>query len=398
MSFSKRQRVNIFSIVILAVAIFDLAIFFYLPLLSDIRHEFKVNESLIQFSAAINLLGISISSIVYGTLSDAWGRKKIVLFGMLSFTVASYGISLVTSIYALFFFRFLQGVGAGVAWSIGNAILHDIYKGKDFEKAIIKFTIIMGVAVVISPTLGGYVGSMIGWRQSFNLMAISGLLIFIYSIFFLPETLQEAKSKINIKRIANNYKTLFKNSTYLKYLVIKVLMVSLAFVNITNLPLIFIEGHGSSVEYCGTLMALGAAVFVIGGLINNKLVNYFSIDTIIKYSFLLIIFSSFTLIAMEWLGYLTPLKIQLVKIPYLLAIAWIFGNATSQIVSAVPNLSGSASASMVTLETLVSAIFVRVVSSFYDQTIYPMEIFALGATIVSYLMLKNYRGLQKAEV
>jgi DHA1 family bicyclomycin/chloramphenicol resistance-like MFS transporter len=385
--FSKNQRLNIFSIVVIAVAVFDLAIFFYLPLLSSIRHDFQVSESLIQFSAAINLLGISMSSIIYGTLSDAWGRRRIVLFGMLSFTIASYGISLVESIYALFFFRFLQGIGAGVAWSIGNAILHDIYKGKDFEKAIIKFTIIMGMAVVISPTLGGYVGGIIGWRQSFNLMAASGALIFVYSIFFLPETLQNAKSKINMRHIAKSYKALFQNPTYVKYLVIQVLMVSLAFVNITNLSLIFMEGHQSSMEYCGTLMALGAGIFVIGGLINNKLVNHFSIDRIIKYSFALIVLSSLFLIAMELLGYLTPMKIQLFKIPYLLGIAWIFGNATSQIVSSVPKLSGSASASMVTLETLVSAILIKIVGSFYNQTIYPIEIFALVVAAISYLTL-----------
>ncbi|WPX97299.1 MFS transporter [Candidatus Bandiella euplotis] len=388
MIFSKLQKKNIFCIVVFAVAVFDLAIFFYLPLLSSVRQEFKVSQSLIQFSAAVNLLGISISSIVYGTLSDAWGRRKIVLFGMLSFTIASYGISLATSIYTLFFFRFLQGVGAGVAWSIGNAIIHDIYKEKDFQKAIISFTIMMGIVTVISPSLGGYVGGAIGWRQSFNVMAISGLAILMYSIFFLPETLQ-TKSKINFQHIFNNYRTLFTNYTYIKHLIIKVLMVSLAFVNISNLPLIFVEGYQSSVEWCGALMALGSAVFVLGGVINGRLVNYFSTDKIIKYSLLSSALSSLTLISMEWFGLLTAIGIQIIKIPYLIAIALIFGNATSKVVSAIPQLSGSASASMVTLEALIGAFFVKLVSNFYNQTIYPMEIFALAAVVISYLTLTS---------
>ena len=106
MLFNKHKESNIFFIVIATISVFDLAIFFYLPLLSSIRQEFQVDESLIQFSAAINVFGIGVSSIIYGTLSDAWGRKKLVLFGIVCFTIASYCISLVNSIYVLFILRF----------------------------------------------------------------------------------------------------------------------------------------------------------------------------------------------------------------------------------------------------------------------------------------------------
>ena len=394
MLFNKHKKSSIFFIVIATISVFDLAIFFYLPLLSNIRQEFQVNESLIQFSAAVNVFGIGVSSIIYGTLSDAWGRKKLVLFGIACFTIASYSISFVNSIYILFILRFIQGLGAGVSWSVGNAIVHDIYKGKAFEKAIITLHIIIGTMVAISPALGGYVGNIIGWRYSFQLIASLGLLLFIYSIFSLPETLQSKKTTINLKNILENYLTLFKNPTYTKFLIIKVLMVSIAFVNITNLPLLFVETHSTSIENCGLLMALGASMFVIGGLICNKLVNYFSTNNIIKYSLYLIVLSSVTLIIGEWIGYLTALSIQLIKIPYLCGIACIFGNATHKIVSAVPKLSGSASAVMITFEMFLSSIGVRLVSIFYDTTIYPMEIYAIIAALISLVVLikANYKN------
>ena len=179
MLFNKHKKSNIFFIVIATISVFDLAIFFYLPLLSNIRQEFQVNESLIQFSAAVNVFGIGVSSIIYGTLSDAWGRKKLVLFGIACFTIASYSISFTNSIYTLFILRFIQGLGAGVSWSVGNAIVHDIYKGKAFEKAIITLHIIIGTMVAISPALGGYVGNIIGWRYSFQLIASLGCLLFM---------------------------------------------------------------------------------------------------------------------------------------------------------------------------------------------------------------------------
>lgn len=389
MPFSKYKKINIFFTIVCAISIFDLAIFFYLPLLSEIRQEFRVSESLVQLSASINLLGIGISSMVYGILSDAWGRRKLVLFGIFTFSVASHCISHINSINALFIFRFIQGIGAGVAWSIGNAILHDIYKGKAFEKGIIILTTIIGIMMIISPTLGGYIGTIIGWRQGFNLMAISGLILFIYSIFSLPETSQNTRYRVDISKIAHNYKTLLTNYAYIRYLIIKVFMVAVAFTNIITLPLIFIEKYHTSTEYCGILMAFGSLVFVIGSFISNELVNYISTKNIIKYSLLLIFFSSITIIIIERFGSFTAISIQLIKIPYLLGIAGIFGNATHKIVGAVPTLPSSASAMMITLEMLTSSLAVKLVSSFYNQTLYPLEIFTLVVCTVSYIMLKG---------
>ena len=76
MSFSKRTKNKIFFIIVATISIFDIAVFFYLPLLSNLRQEFKVSESLIQLTAAVNVFGIGVSSIIYGTLSDAWAGKN----------------------------------------------------------------------------------------------------------------------------------------------------------------------------------------------------------------------------------------------------------------------------------------------------------------------------------
>jgi DHA1 family bicyclomycin/chloramphenicol resistance-like MFS transporter len=389
MSFTFSNKKNVFFIVVAAISVFDLAIFFCLPLLSSIRQELKANESLIQFSAATNVFGIGVSSIIYGTLSDSLGRRKLVLFGIACFSIASYSISFINSIYLLFILRFIQGLGAGVAWSIGNAILHDIYKGKEFEKAIITLHIIIGIMVAVSPALGGFIGNIIGWRKSFQFMAYSGALLFIYSLFFLPETLQSLKTNVNLKTIINNYITLFKNRVYIRFLSIKVIMVSVAFVNITTLPLLFVETHNSTIENCGLLMALGAFIFTIGGVINNKLVDYFEVNEIIKFSLYLVILSSIVLFIIQYLGILNAIGIQLIKIPYLLGISGIFGNATHKIVGAVPKLSGSASSIMITLEMFVSSIGVRLVSVFYNVTIYPMEIYAIVAAIISLFALSS---------
>ncbi|MFQ3307603.1 MAG: DHA1 family bicyclomycin/chloramphenicol resistance-like MFS transporter [Candidatus Midichloriaceae bacterium] len=387
--FSDSRKKFIFYMVVCAIGVFDLAIFFYLPLLSNVRRDFGISEAAVQFTAVINLLGLGVSSIIYGNLSDAWGRKKLIVFGILCFSIASFMISLTHSVTSLYFFRFLQGIGAGVSWSVGNAIVHDIYKGKQFEKAIIKLQILIGVVIVASPSIGAYVGANIGWRNSFVLISGLGAILLICSIFFLPETLEHQKSKLNIKKILSNYKVLLSNSSFVSYMVIKVLFVSVAFINVTTLPLIFIERFLTSIEFCGILMAFGGLGFVIGGMVNDKLINYFNSDQIIRYALIGVFFSSISLIIMEYTGYIDPIAIQAIKIPYLFAIAWIFGNATHKVVSSVPKLAGSASATMIMFEMLFSAFAVKLTSCFYDQTIYPMEIFTLIATLISFFFLSR---------
>ena len=387
MVLNQYKKNNIFLIVVAVISVFELAIFFHFPLLSSIRKEFQVSESSIQLSAVFNVCGIGISSLIYGGLSDSYGRKRIFLFGILCFTISSYSLSFINSIHALLYLRLIQGVGAGISYSISNAILSDIYKGIEFKKAIMTMNVIIGMVIMLSPVFGGYISNVMGWRYSFKLISCFGFLLFIYSVFFLPETLQSKKIIIDWRDILKNYLELLKNKHYLRFLIIKVLVVSIAFVNITNLPLLFIETYNISLTTCGFVMSLGSFIFVIGGLVCNTLVRYFNVNSIIKYSLCLVLSSSVMLIIVEFLSALTPLSIQLIKIPYLLGIACIFTNATKEIIGAVSTLSGSASAIMIALEMFVSSIAIKLVSIFYNGTIYPIEVYAIIMTAISFLFL-----------
>jgi DHA1 family bicyclomycin/chloramphenicol resistance-like MFS transporter len=387
-NFSKSKKVKIFFTIVATISLFDLAIFFYLPLLSNVRQEFNVSESLVQMTVSLNMLGIGGSSLVYGMLSDTRGRKKIVLFGIFVFAVASFFISQSESIYAFIIFRIFQGIGGGVSWSVGMAILHDIYTGKSFAKAMLALQTVMGMMFIVSPALGGYIGGIIYWRGSFNLMAALGIILFVYSVFFLPETLQHTKSKVKIKNILSNYKALFTNGSYVKYLIIKVLLVSAAMINVTNMPLIFVETYNTSTNFCGILLGCGGTMFLIGAGISSKLLDYISARDIIKYALLLILMSDILMIIAQWLDFLTAIRIQVIKSPCLLGIAAIMGNASHKAISAIPKLSGSASSIMVAMELLIGAVLLEIVSMFYNGTIYPIEIFTLAAVGISYCALK----------
>lgn len=384
MEFSAVKKRYIFFVVLSIITVFDLAIFFYLPLLSNIRQDLGVNEALIQLSASIYTLGIGISALIYGGLSDFWGRRRLVISGVIIFTFASLGVSYSSSILQMLVFRFAQGLGAGVAWSIGNSILSDIYKGRSFQRAIIFLHTMVGVIIVFSPFLGGYIGSYLGWRNTFKLISIIGCLAIFFTAYFLPETMDKPKSSVNLKKIFATYLYLLQSPKYLQYLAVKVIAVSIIFTNLVNLPLIFVETYNTTVQYCGILMGLGSLVFAVGGYINDRITAKYSTQSIIKSSLFFIIFSCFSLLIMESSFGLSAESIQILKIPYNLAIAAVLSMATHEVVNYDSKISGSASSLMITLEMFFSTTIIKIISIFYNGTIIPMEIYTLIACVLSF--------------
>jgi DHA1 family bicyclomycin/chloramphenicol resistance-like MFS transporter len=388
MALTTPKKINIFFVISACIAIFDLAIFFYLPFLTDVRRLLQVSESVIQFTFAVNFIGIGTAAIIYGTLSDIIGRRKIILFGILIFAVSSCCIYYTYTLSALILFRFLQGIGAGVSWAVGNAVMHDIFKGKAFERSIILLHVIIGVTFIISPAIGAYIGDMIGWREVFLIMSASSSCAFIYAYFFLPET--SPKNNKEMKDLLRNYMQLLTNPFFRQYLAVKAIMVAVALATMSNISIILRECYHVDVISCGNLMALGSLVFVAGGLACNQLVNFFASNKVIIAGIICIICSSIIVLIWPNISFFSPLtatKLIILKVPYYFGLAAIFGNVTHKIVSIMPKISGSASALMITTEMIISSIFIKIVAELYNKTVYPIELFTLLAAVISLIVM-----------
>ena len=388
--FSSYAKINIFFVIALCITTFDLAIFFYLPFLTDVRNFLKVSESVIQFTFAVNFIGIGFAAIFYGTLSDIIGRRKIILFGIIIFTISSCFIYFAKSLVEVIILRFFQGVGAGVAWTVGNAVMHDIFKGKAFEKSIILLHVVIGATFVLSPAIGAYIGNVIGWRNIFLIMGIISALAFIYAYFFLPET--ATKNNIQLTALLRNYLLLCKNSIFRKYLLVKVVMVAVALVTMSNISIILRECFHVEVIDCGHLMAMGSLIFVLGGLVCNQLVNHTTADKLIVIGIAMVFLSSIMILLWPiilFLPNMTATVLIVLKLPYYFGLAAIFGNVSHKIVSTIPDLSGSASALMITTEMIVSSICIKVVAELYNHSVYPMEIFTLLAAVFCFTLMMN---------
>lgn len=242
----------------------------YAPSLIVIAESFGVTLDTVQTSMALFMIGISLSQLVYGPLSEGYGRKPVLLLGlsiMLSGSLICYTSS---SIQHLLFGRFIQGLGAGAASSLWRTIFKDSFTDQQAAKYIPTLTIIVTFVVPAAPTLGAYLETNFGWRSVFEFLIIYGLTAILYTSLFFKETNLEAhKSKLNRKSIQASYKELLTSKIFMGYALCIFLSYGTFFSWLISGPVIVIKNMGNSQYTFGFVTLSGGFAMFLSALTNR---------------------------------------------------------------------------------------------------------------------------------
>jgi DHA1 family bicyclomycin/chloramphenicol resistance-like MFS transporter len=164
----------------------------YLPAFAGIAATLGATPVQMQQTLSSYLLGFAVMNLFHGALSDSFGRRPVVLAGVLLFTAASVGCALSNSIAALVFFRALQGVAAGAGMVVSRAIIRDMFPPADAQRVMSQVTIYFGIAPAVAPLFGGFLFVHANWHAIFWLLAALGAVLGAASWHWLPETLHAA--------------------------------------------------------------------------------------------------------------------------------------------------------------------------------------------------------------
>jgi len=158
------------------------------PAFRVLSHDLQVPDAAIQQTISIYLLGYALMSLLHGALSDAFGRKPVILFGLATFLAASIGCALAPDLPQLLIYRFIQGLSAGVGLIVGRAIVRDVFDGDDAQRMMSLVSMIFSIAPAIAPIIGGYILTWTHWQGIFWFLA--GLTAFMWLVVavFLPES------------------------------------------------------------------------------------------------------------------------------------------------------------------------------------------------------------------
>ncbi len=161
----------------------------YLPAFSGIARSLGATPVEMQQTLSAYLFGFAFMALFHGALSDSFGRRPVVLWGLAVFTLASVGCALADSIGQLIAFRALQGLSTGAGIVVSRAIIRDVYPPAQAQKVMSQVTIFFGVAPAIAPMVGGWLFVHADWHTIFWFLAAVGVVTWGVNFSLLPETL-----------------------------------------------------------------------------------------------------------------------------------------------------------------------------------------------------------------
>ncbi|HEV2524459.1 MAG TPA: MFS transporter [Gammaproteobacteria bacterium] len=220
------------------------------PSFLDIMNEFQVSEAVVGLTITYNLLGFCIASLVYGPLSECYGRRLIMLVGNGILALGAIACVVATSMEWLLIARLIQGFGAATSAVVVSAIIADVYKTNRAARLYGLMNVVFTTLMAIAPLIGGLINSAIGWRGNYGVVALICVISWVLLFFFLQET-NPTKEKIKFGKIIHAYKTLLFSRLFLSLAIVPSLLYACYMVFVAMAPFIYMKAFklGSALLY-----------------------------------------------------------------------------------------------------------------------------------------------------
>jgi DHA1 family bicyclomycin/chloramphenicol resistance-like MFS transporter len=240
----------------------------YLPSLPAIGRAFATDAGQVQLTLSVFLVGFALGQIVYGPVADLYGRKPVLLAGLILFVAASFGCMVATSIGALVAARFIQAVGACAAVVLARAIVRDLHTSEDSARILSLMGAIMGLVPAVAPIIGALLEQAFGWRASFGLSAALALGLALVVAMWLPETVPAGeRGRWTARGMMADFARLSAHAKFRRYTAAVCLGYGGLFAFISGSSFVLQGHYGLDELEFGLSFALAVLGFIIGTLI-----------------------------------------------------------------------------------------------------------------------------------
>ena len=376
-------------------AVGPFAIDMYLPSFPAIAREFQVDVSAVQMSLMSFFLAVSVCQIVYGPLSDRFGRKPPLYFGLGLFVLAGIGCSFAPNVETLIAFRFLQGVGSCAAMVIPRAIIRDLHTGHEAARLMATTMLVFSVSPILAPLAGSTLTAFFSWRVIFWAIAAIGLAGLAVVVFLLPETHEPGEERRGLGQAFATYGRLLKDRRFLGLAFIGGFSQASFFAYLAGSSVIFIEHFGLSPSVYSMIFASNAIAFIGSAQFNSIFMRRFGAERVVRTAI-----SAFAMLV-SLLFVLTILGVDNAFVLWGLlflsfgCLGYVIPSTAVLALEEHGPIAGTASALMGTLQLGTGAIIIVLVSLSYNGTSLSMVsaifVCALVALTLSFRIMKPKR-------
>ncbi|WP_309625551.1 multidrug effflux MFS transporter [Methylibium sp.] len=244
----------------------------YLPAFTGIAASIDATPVQMQQTLSIYLIGFAVMSLFHGALSDSFGRRPVVLWGVAVFTLASVGCALAQTIGQLVFFRLLQGLSTGAGIVISRAVIRDMFPPADAQRVMSQVTLFFGIAPAVAPIIGGFLYVHAGWHSIFWFLAAVGVALWIANWRLLPETLHaDSVQPFNVRNLMRGYRQLGSSARFVLLVLASGIPFNGMFLYVLSAPVFVGEHLGMAPEqffwfFISTISGIMAGAFWSGRL------------------------------------------------------------------------------------------------------------------------------------
>ena len=371
----------------------------YLPSLPVVAEDLDSGPALVQATITGVLIGGAIGQLLVGPLSDRYGRRGPVMIGVSLHVVASVLCALTPGIWPLIVLRVIQGIGNASATVTAMAVIRDRYSGAGASVLMSRLMLVIGVAPLLAPTLGGLIAGWWGWRATFVVLALVGLVLIPVIARSLPETLAPAaRRREQIGATFAGYGQLLRDGHFMALAVLPGLGLAALMSYVAGSPFVLQEGYGLSETEFALLFALNGAGLVLGSQLNASLVKRFEPNAVLRVAIPLATALGVVLLALVATG-TGGLPGLVVPLWLLLSVnSLVLPNATALALTLHGERAGTAAALIGALQAGVAGVVSPVVGLLGgdDVAMATVILGAVTASLVIFLAARRTRGPRPA--
>ena len=361
------------------VAIGPLSTDLYLPSLPTLVTVFNASISEVQLTLSVFLFGFAVCQLIYGPLSDRFGRKPVLLGGLSIFVVASAACALATSIDMLIALRLMQAIGGCSAGVVSRAIVRDLFERQQAARMLAYSGALMGLAPAVAPLIGAYILVWIGWEANFFIVALwGGALIVIVSLSLSESNTVPDPLALTPARMLANIRLLLSHRVYTGYALTNSAVFSGLFAFISGSSFVLIDVMEIPPVEFGFYFALGVFGYMLGTGVSGRVGGRVDVDQLIRAAAILAALSGCTMAVLALIGIESVWAVVGPMVAYMIAFGTIMPQSTASALAPFSGIAGLASAMLGFMQMTLASLVGVAVGVFHNDTSLPLALIIAG--------------------
>ncbi len=347
----------------------------FLPSMPSMARDLATDYGTIQLALSIFMMGIGVSQLIIGPLSDRFGRRPVLKWTFVLYVGASAACAVAPDIESLLAARVVQSVGGCAGLVVGRAIIRDCFEGAKAAQAYAYIGAALATGPMLGPIIGGQLEVWFGWRASFAFLTVFGILALAAVVWALTETnLAPNPEAVRPRRLVRGYASMLRDTRYIGYALTITFAYAGVFAFISGSAFVFVDLLGMAPDAYGWVFAIALGGYGAGNLLASQITSRIGIDRMIRTGALIAAASTLGLAGIAWAGALSVWAIIVPVTVFTFGSGFVFPNCQAGAIGPYAHMAGSAAALMGAVQMAAAALIGALVGQLHDGTAAPMII------------------------